>query len=43
MLSSPAARAARASALGLGRQPIGREAQHDLVLARARETRNRRR
>jgi hypothetical protein len=35
MLSSPAAQGSKGESFGLRRQPIGCEAQHDLVLARA--------
>jgi hypothetical protein len=34
MLSSPDARGSKGERFGLGRQPIGREARHDLVFAR---------
>ncbi len=37
MLSSPDARGSKGERVGLGRQPIGCEAQHDLVFARARQ------
>ena len=36
MLSSPDARGSKGERFRLGRQPIGCEAQHDLVFARAR-------
>ncbi len=37
MLSSPDARGSKGERFGLGRQPIGYEAEHDLVFARARQ------
>jgi hypothetical protein len=37
MLPSPATGGGKSESLGLGRQPIGCEAQCDLVFARARE------
>ena len=37
MLSSPDARNSKGERFGLGRQPIGCEAHHDLVFARARQ------
>jgi hypothetical protein len=37
MLSSPDAKGSKRERLGLGRQPLGCNAQHDLVRARARE------
>ncbi len=37
MLSSPDAKGSNGERFGLGQQPIGGEAQHDLVFARARQ------
>jgi len=37
MLSSPDAKGSNGERFGLGQQPIGGEAQHDLVFARTRE------
>jgi len=37
MLSSPDARGSKGERFSLGRQPIRCEAQHDLVIARARQ------
>jgi hypothetical protein len=38
MLSPPAAKRSNHERFGRGRRPIGCEARHDLVFARARET-----